>query len=94
MIAGHCVVGYFWPCHSRRPASRAELSMPTIVVGHQRAPATGLMPRAVQSRTIDPTDSPCSSNRVAASRIASASTSLMSSRTILRFLWSGSSGLR
>ena len=68
----HCVAGYFLPCHSSSPASRAEVSVPTIDVGHHCFAATGLMPRAVQSRTIDPTDSPCSSTRMAASRIASA----------------------
>ena len=66
--------------------------MPTIEVGHHCFAATGLMPRAVQSRAIEATDSPCSSTRVAASRIASASTGLMSSRTMCRFLWFGSSG--
>ena len=93
MIAGHCVAGYFLPCHSRSPASRGEVSMPTIEVGHHCLAATGLMPRAVQSRAIEATDSPCSSTRIAASRIASASTGLMSSRTMCRFLWFGSSGL-
>ena len=93
MIAGHCVAGYFWPCHSRRPASRGEVSVPTIDVGHHCFGGTGLMPRAVQSRAIEPTDSPCSSTRTAASRIASASTGLMSSRRMCRFLWFGSSGL-
>ncbi len=93
MIAGHCVVGYFLPCHSRSPASCAEVSVPTIDVGQHFFAATGLMPRAVQSRAIDPTDSPCSSTRMAASLIASASTELISSRRILRFLGSGSLGL-
>ena len=53
MIAGHCVAGYFLPCHSRSPASRAEVSVPTIEDGHHCFAATGLMPRAVQSRMID-----------------------------------------
>ena len=70
-MAGHCVVGYFWSCHSRSPASRAELSVPTIYVGHHCLAATGLMPGAVQSRAIEATDSPWSSTRAAASRIAS-----------------------
>ena len=67
--------------------------MPTIEVGHHCAAATGLMPRAAQSRAIEATDSPWSSTRTAASRIASASAGLMSSRTMCRFLWFGSSGL-
>jgi len=67
--------------------------MPTIEVGHHRFAATGLMPRAVQSRAIEPTDSPRSSTRTAASRIAPASTGLISSRRMCRFLWFGSSGL-
>jgi hypothetical protein len=93
MIAGHCVVGYFLPCHSRRPASRAEVSVPTIEVGHHCLAATGVMPRAVQSRAIQATDSPCSSTGTAASRSASASTGLISSRAMCRFLRFGSSGL-
>ncbi len=93
MIAGQPVAGYLRPCHSRSPASRGEVSVPTIEVGHHCAAATGLMPRAAQSRAIEATDSPCSSTRTAASRIASASTGLMSSRTMCRFLWFGSSGL-
>ena len=55
--------------------------------------ATGLMPRAVHSRAIDATDSPWSRTRMTASPIASASTGLISSRTMCRFLWFGSSGL-
>ncbi len=58
MMVGHRVVGYFLPCHSRSPASRAEVSVPTIEVGHHCLAATGLMPRAVQSRAIEATDSP------------------------------------
>ena len=85
--------GYFWPCHCRSPASRGEVSVPTIEVGHHCFAATGLIPRAAQSRAIDPTDSPCSSTRTAASRIAPVSTGLISSRTMCRFLWFGSSGL-
>ena len=79
MIAAHCAVGYFLSCHSRRPASRGEVSVPTIEAGHHCRAATGLMPRAVQSCAIEATDSPWSSTRVAASRIASASTGLISS---------------
>ena len=30
MMAGHCVVGYFLPCHSRSPASRAEVRVPQL----------------------------------------------------------------
>jgi hypothetical protein len=93
MMAGHCVAGYFWPCHSRSPASRAEVSVPTIEVGHHCAAATGVIPRAVQSRAMEATDSPRSSTRTAASRIAAASTGLISSRRMCRFLWFGSSGL-
>jgi hypothetical protein len=66
--------------------------MPTIVVGHHCFAVTGLIPRAVQSRAIEATDSPCSSTRIAASRIAPASTGLTSSHRMCRFLWFGSSG--
>ena len=58
MIAGQPSAGYFCPCHSRSPASRGEISMPTIVVGHHCFAVTGLIPRAVQSRAIEATDSP------------------------------------
>jgi hypothetical protein len=34
MIAGQPAAGYLRPCHSRSPASRAEVSVPTIEVGH------------------------------------------------------------
>jgi hypothetical protein len=77
--------GYLVPCLSRSPASRGEVSVPTIEVGHHCFAATGLIPRAVQSRAIEATDSPCSSTRVAASRIAAASTGLISSRRMCRF---------
>lgn len=70
IIAGHSA-GYFVPCHSRGPAIRAEVIVPTHVDGYHCFAATGLIPRTVQSRMIDRTDSPCSSSQMAASRIAS-----------------------
>ena len=44
MIAGHCAVGYFLPCHSPSPAIRAEVSVPTSDVGQHCAAATGVIP--------------------------------------------------
>ena len=67
--------------------------MPTHVDGYHCLPATGLIPRLVQSRMIDRTDSPCSSSRTAASRIASASGWLMSSLKMERLCGSDSAGL-
>jgi hypothetical protein len=67
--------------------------MSTHTVGYHCFARTGLMPRTVQSRMIDLTDSPCSSTRTAASRIASASAGLTSSRKMVRFCGSVSSGL-
>jgi hypothetical protein len=40
MMANHCVIGYFLPCHSHRRAIHAEVSVPTIDVGHHCLAAT------------------------------------------------------
>ena len=72
------------PFQQARPAAPRSACR-AIDVGHHCFAATGFIPRAVQSRAIDPTDSPCSSTPTPASLTASASTGLMSSRTMCRF---------
>jgi hypothetical protein len=43
MMAGHSA-GHFVPCHSRSPAIRAEVIVPTHVDGYHCFAATGLIP--------------------------------------------------
>ncbi len=71
---------------------RGEVSMDVNAPRDHSAAGTGLMPRAVHSRIVDPADSP-RKIRSAASRTAGAFTGCSSSRKITRLRATVSSGL-
>jgi hypothetical protein len=82
MMAGHTAVPTTLPLCSDSPAIRGERRMPRRVRWVHNPPCTVAgVPVRFQSATMDTSDSPAST-RDAASRMASASSSMMVSRSL------------